>query len=88
MNSLSATWNTIQREALLIGPAFREGSSSLKEHKPLLAFLALATVFGAVANHGTPTEIVDGALTMAGWATLPYGWGRAAIAQKGPSRDL
>jgi len=88
MTGLSATWNSIQREATLVGPAFREGCRSLKEHKPLVAFLALATVFGAVANHGAPTEMIDAALTIAGWATLPYGWGRAALAAKGPSHDL
>jgi hypothetical protein len=88
MISLSATWNRIHHEASLIGPAFREGCSSLKEHKPLIAFLALATVFGTVANRGTPTEIIDTALTAAGWAMLPFGWGRAAIAQKDPSHDL
>lgn len=88
MTNLSATWNRIQHEAALIGPAFREGCHTLKEHKPLVAFLTLATAFGAVANHGAPTEIIDTALTVAGWATLPYGWGRAALAQKEPSHDL
>lgn len=88
MIGLSATWNRIHHEAALIGPAFCEGCHALKEHKPLVAFLALASVFGAVADHAASTEIIDAALTVAGWATLPYGWGRAALAQKEPGHEL
>ncbi len=86
MISAKTAWNKVQHEAALIGPAIREGLHIMNQHKPLLAFLALTTVFGAVANHNAPLEVLGDGLSVAGWAALPYCWGRAMIARAGGGR--
>jgi hypothetical protein len=78
---LTEIWDKARHETGLIVPAVRRGLGAMNSHKGLMGFLALTTIFGAVADRGSPHELLGMAVTAAGWLSLPYCWGRAVLSR-------